>query len=109
MGKRLEHLIYCELIAYKDYVLPDTEITYWRTQDKLEVDFILNDKVATEVKQSEKVGKSNIKGMLTLQQEFPKLKFLVVCDTQINYVDNGIEYLSVQKFLEDLWSGVILS
>lgn len=109
LGKRLEHLIYCELIAYKDYVLPDTEITYWRTQDKLEVDFILNDKVAIEVKNSEKVGKSDIKGMRALQQEFPNMKYLVVCNTLLNYVEDGIEYMSVQKFLEDLWGGVILS
>ena len=109
MGKRLEHLIYCELVAFRDYVNGDLELTYWRTQDKLEVDFVLNDKVAIEVKNSEKVRKSDIKGLLALKQEFPTMKCLVVSNTLVNYTEDGVEHLNVQKFLTELWGGELFS
>ena len=51
-GKMFENYIFMELKAYIDYKATDDELYFWRSRDGYEVDFIIDKKVAIEIKTS---------------------------------------------------------
>src|SRR3989344_5638082 len=78
-GRSFEHYILMELIAYRDYFQKRFDITYWRTKQGLEVDFVLGDaRIAIEVKISTQVHQSDLQGLLAFCEEHPKTIAIVV-------------------------------
>jgi predicted AAA+ superfamily ATPase len=55
-GRALEHLVANELRAYLAYRRRDEALTFFRTTSQLEVDFVVGDRVAIEVKGSGRVS-----------------------------------------------------
>ena len=108
-GKRWEHLIYCELRAYLSYRELNLPLTYWRTRTHLEVDFIVGDEVAIEVKFSSSVRKSDIRGLFALAEDHPQMRKIVVCNEPFARIEEGVEFMPLQKVLDELWSHQILS
>lgn len=107
-GEALEHLVFLELLAYRDYRDPDLDLTYWRTTSQLEVDFVLNREVAVEVKASARVSPGDLKGIRALSEDLPLRRKLVVSgEPHERWVDD-IRILPHQTFLEELWSGALL-
>ena len=108
-GKSFEHFIFMELIAYKGLYEKRFDITYWRTKNGLEVDFILgNAEIAIEVKISKLVERSDLKGLIAFCEEHaPKKAIVVSQDTQPRKirVDDTIyiDILPWQVFLKRLW------
>lgn len=108
LGKSFEHLIFLELYSFSCYH-PQmySEIFFWRTQTKIEVDFILkleNKLFAIEVKNIKQPKKEHTKGLLAFKEEHPKAHTLVVCRIAENYVDqNDILYVNVSNFFVALW------
>jgi predicted AAA+ superfamily ATPase len=49
-GRALEHFIFLELRAYLDYRRLDHQLAYWRSRSQFEVDFVIGDGIAVEVK-----------------------------------------------------------
>ncbi|MBI5526106.1 MAG: ATP-binding protein [Deltaproteobacteria bacterium] len=109
-GKAFEHLIFMELCAYRSYFEKDFDMSYWRTKDGHEVDFVLNGgEVAIEVKGSESVSPVDLTGLAAFKEEFPPRRSLVVSqDPAPRLLASGIEVLPWRKFLTDLWDGVIV-
>ncbi len=112
-GKSLEHYIFLELHAYKMMKDRDEEITYWRTKNGLEVDFVLGDgKVGIEVKISNTIRTDNLKGLVGLSEEYGTKKLYVVClETRIRKIKfKGVDIiiLNYAIFLEKLWAGEIM-
>lgn len=107
-GETLEHLIFLELKAYFDYERIDLPLTFWRTQTKLEVDFLLGAAVAVEVKGTEHVSDADLKGLRALSEE-TKLKRRIVVSREktSRATDDGIEILPVEEFLKLLWEGFV--
>ena len=68
-GKALEHLIYLELLAYRDYTQKDVALYYWRSQSPFEFEFVINDSIAIEVKASARVANQDMKGLKALAEE----------------------------------------
>jgi predicted AAA+ superfamily ATPase len=56
----LEHQVFLELKAYLDYRRLDRPLTFWRTHAGHEVDFVVGDTVAIEVKGSRRVTRSKV-------------------------------------------------
>jgi predicted AAA+ superfamily ATPase len=106
-GKSFEHFILMELKAYQAYRNPELDIRFWRTSTGFEVDFILGDMdVAVEVKGTQKVHSGHTKSLKALMEEHPIKKAIVVSmEKQIRKLDNSIEILPWEGFLEILWSG----
>ena len=79
-GTLFETYIAMELIAYIDYSgLRNKEITYYRTSDgKREVDFIIGDEVAIEVKSSKNVQDKHLINLRELKEEAIFSKYIVV-------------------------------
>ena len=109
-GKAFEHFIFMELIAYKNMNDKRFDITYWRTKTGYEVDFILGDAVmAIEVKISECVQRSDLKGLIAFCEEHPATKAIVVSQDSAPRKIKGsdsidIEILPWRVFLDRLWS-----
>lgn len=109
-GKAFEHFIFMELIAYKNMNEKRFNIAYWRTKTGYEVDFILGDAVmAIEVKISECVQRSDLKGLIAFCEEHPTTKAIVVSQDSAPRKIKGsdavdIEILPWRMFIECLWA-----
>lgn len=108
-GEALEHLMYLELKAYLDYNFSTAKIAYWRSESQMEVDFVINDDIAIEVKGTDTVTASHLKGLKALGEDFPRMKkFIVSLEPRPRKVD-GIEIMHVDAFLKKLWRGEFIT
>lgn len=105
-GDAFEAFIFHELKTYIDYEAPSMPLSFWRTSSGIEVDFIINDSIAIEVKASTLISSSELKGLKAIQEESTDLKrFFVVCLEPISRRVDGIEIIHYAEFLKLLWSG----
>ena len=104
-GKAFEHFLYMELKACLSYS-GGGELSYWRSKSGYEVDFIIDDNIAVEVKSKKKIGNRDIKGLAAISEEAAwKHKLLVSRDPESEKFGKGIEKLHWREFLQNLWSG----
>jgi predicted AAA+ superfamily ATPase len=110
-GKAFEHFILMELKAYQAYCNPELMLHYWRTSAGAEVDFILGDMdVAIEVKSSQRVHETDSKNLIVLAQSHSiRKRLLISFETERKTLNNGVECLPWQLFLEKLWNGEIIT
>ncbi len=107
-GDALEHMIYLELRAYLDYHFSDIRLNYWRSESKLEVDFVLDKQVAIEVKGAGRVSRGDVKGLLALAEDVKKIRKIVVCTEPTYREQDGVQIFPYQDFLKALWSREII-
>src|SRR3989339_14113 len=104
-GKVFEHFIFTELRAFLNYTDKDHSLCFWRTKTREEVDFIVGDEMAIEVKGTEFVADKHLKGLLALNEEMKfKHNIVVSLDSEPRKIGNT-DILPVRMFLEKLWSG----
>ena len=68
-GKSFEQFICMELRAYLSYTRQKLPLTYWRSKNGHEVDFLLGTKTAIEVKSTQKTSTNDFKGLKYLKEE----------------------------------------
>lgn len=103
-GDGVETYLLHELMAYRDYVSGEP-LSYWRSTSGFEVDFILGDHTAIEVKAKETVSLQDMKSLRALAEEGKLKRYLCVSlEARSRRVD-GIRLLPVGEFLDALWSG----
>lgn len=103
-GGALEHLIFLELRAYLSYTQDSRPLTYWRTHSQIEVDFLLGDEVAIEVKSSPRISERDEKGLRALREDVPLKRRIIVCNEPVQRrSDSGAEIMPVEEFLACLW------
>jgi predicted AAA+ superfamily ATPase len=108
-GRALEHLVFLELRTYLDYTRSDQPLAFWRSHSHFEVDFVIHDRVAIEVKAKSRVNPRDYKGILALEEELRLERRVVVCEeARRRRDDRGVEILPVAAFLKDLWAGKLL-
>ena len=109
-GRALEHLVFLEVRSWLDYRGRDEPLTYWRSRSQFEVDLVIGDAVAIEVKAKSRVSVRDYKGLLALAEEVHLKRKLVVChEPRPRRDDQGVEIVPVQHFLQELWDGAILA
>ena len=111
-GIAFEHFIAMELRSYLSYRRLRTELTYWRTQSGVEVDFLIGSaaavEAAIEVKASARVSDRDLRGLRALADEgSPAARFLVSFDELDRRTDDGIRLLHWRTFLTDLWTDTL--
>jgi predicted AAA+ superfamily ATPase len=105
-GEGFETYICHELHAFVDYCAPNTSIHYWRSTSGLEVDFIVGDTLAIEVKSSSHISHNDLKGLKALQEENTEIQhYLVVCLEKIPRRVGNIDILPWEIFLKKLFEG----
>lgn len=107
-GIAFEHFIAMELRAYLSYRRLRHELTYWRSKAGHEVDFLLGDEVAIEVKTTDNITEKHLKNLQYLQEEKIVKKYLIVSFDKINRKTNDIEVLYWQDFLNLLWGDKVI-
>ncbi|MEJ5285329.1 MAG: AAA family ATPase [Brevinematales bacterium] len=106
-GFAFENLVFHELKCFVDYKNLQG-LNYWRSQSGYEVDFILCDKVAIEVKAKNFVTESDLSPLKALNEEvkFP-YNIVVSFDEKPRKIEN-ILILPWKEFFERLWAGEFL-
>ncbi len=105
-GRAFEQLIAIELRAWLDYRRIDAPLTFWRTKEKEEVDFVIGNAIAIEAKASEVISDRHLKGLRRLHEERPLERRIVVSRERVaRRTEDGIEILPAEQFLRLVWSG----
>lgn len=112
-GRAMEHFIFTELLAYKDYAEKTYEIFYWRSTSKFEVDFIIRLKskklIGIEVKGTSRIDKDDLKGLLAFEDDFKlEKRILVSNENNERWIDDKFEVLPLKNFCEKLWNHQLL-
>jgi predicted AAA+ superfamily ATPase len=103
-GEALETYLFHELISHSDYV-SEEPLSYWRSTTSFEIDFIIGDHTAVEVKAKENISAQDLKSLRALAEEKQLKRYLCVSlEPRPRKVD-GISVLPVADFLSALWSG----
>ncbi len=104
-GKSFEQFIFCELNAYLHYANDRRPLTFYRDYDGNEVDFIIGDDVAIEVKSTAMVTDKHVKALLKFTSEtLMKHAIVVSLDEKPRKMSN-IDVLPWTEFLFRLWGG----
>ncbi len=106
-GRALEQWVFMELRAYLSYRQRDEELTFWRSVNGQEVDFLLGSDIAIEVKATRRVTRKHLKGLLALREEKIFKKFYLLSEEPHAHVVEGIECLPFDEFFRRLWGGGI--
>ena len=107
-GDFFEHFIFTELKAYIDYFHPIKRLFYWRSTSGFEVDFLIENKVAIEVKSSDNISDKHLKGLLALKEENLIEEYILISDEKTRRKVKGILIYPWREFLDELWAGKII-
>jgi len=103
-GEAFETYLMHELRSYVDYISTEP-IHYWRSTSGFEVDFILGDHTAIEVKAKENVSAQELKPLRALAEEKKLRRYLCVSLEPRTRTVEGITILPYRRFLDALWDG----
>ena len=97
-----------EVKAYLSYSRKDLDLTYWRSVNAQEVDLIVGDRVAMEIKATSQAGPKHLTGLTALAEEsLVKRSIVVSMDPRIRKMGAATVY-PWQEFLKMLWDGELI-
>ena len=103
-GKVFEQLVHNEIRTFLSYTRDDRSLSFWRDSSGNEVDFIIGDEIAVEVKASNLVNAKHLKGIRRLSEEIAfKKRIVVSLDPNPRQIDD-ILILPYDEFFSRLWS-----
>ena len=103
-GLAFETWLLHELRSWIDYRSGE-ELSHWRSTSGFEVDFILGDHTAIEVKGKANVSPGDLKALRALGEEEKLRRYVCVCLEARRRRVGGVDVLPYGEFLEALWSG----
>ncbi len=105
-GAVLETLFLQQAMALNAYFELDYNFYYWRTQNQLEVDFILygnNSFFAFEIKRKSNLNKADFKAIKTFAADYPMAKYYLLYGGQTHYYyQDDIEVIPFSQALASL-------
>lgn len=102
-GLAFEHFIAMELRAYLSYRRIRKPLQYWRAKHGQEVDFIIGDELAVEVKSTAQFKDKHGKGLQAFAEEEICKRHILISHDPISRKLGRIETLHWRIFLEKLW------
>jgi predicted AAA+ superfamily ATPase len=102
-GEAFETYLMHELVSYRDYVSGEP-LSYWRSTSGFEVDFILGDHTAIEVKAKENLSTQDLKPLRALAEEKKLKRYLCVSLEPRRRNLENLTILPFREFLDSLWS-----
>lgn len=106
-GDAFEQFIGMELTACLSYQRSDDGLTFWRSVNRQEVDYLIGDHTAIEVKATRRVSPRDLQGLKALAEEKIFKKMLLVSQDPIAAVRDNVSCLHWKEFLKKLWNGEI--
>jgi predicted AAA+ superfamily ATPase len=103
-GLAFETLVMQELVAYRDYVSGEP-ICHWRSTSGFEVDFILGDHTAVEVKAKPVISANDLRSLRALSEEGKLRRHVCVTLERDRREVSGVQMLPWPHFVDALWGG----
>lgn len=113
-GKAFENWVFHELSAYLAYNNPPmrntNRLSYWGKYNGPEVDFLVGDWLAIEVKSSETIKANHLKSLYALKEKYPSFETQIVVSRVPRAMkrDDGILVLPYMDFAKRLWAGELI-
>lgn len=102
-GEAFETFLMHELVSHRDYVFEEP-LSYWKSTSGFEVDFIIGDHTAVEVKAKESISPQDLKSLRALAEEKKLKRYLCVSLEPRTRNVQGITILPFSTFLGALWN-----
>ncbi|MFH1996739.1 MAG: DUF4143 domain-containing protein [Candidatus Omnitrophota bacterium] len=103
-GEMFETFIMHELRSYISYISNEA-LQYWRSASGYEVDFILGDHTAIEVKAKENVPDRDLRPLAAIAEEKKLKRYICVSLEKTGRVVGPVMVLPYREFLSRLWNG----
>lgn len=103
-GAAFETYLLHELVCHRDYA-GGSSISHWRSASGFEVDFVLDDHTAVEVKAKANVAPRELRSLLALADEKTVRRTLCVSLEPRRRQVGAITILPWREFLDALWAG----
>lgn len=108
-GHAFEHFVIQEIIAYLGYKKSRERLSYWHTYSGNEVDAIIGDRIAIEIKATDIVKPKHLKGLKAFADEYTGFeRILVSWDPISRTTEDGIHVMYIRDFLQKLCTGKYL-
>jgi hypothetical protein len=98
-----------EVRAYLSYRRIKLPFTYWRSTHGHEVDFLIGERTAVEVKASSRVVPEDFKGLKALAEEGVFADFFLVSQDPVATRQANIRTIHWEEFVKRLWQGEIIA
>jgi predicted AAA+ superfamily ATPase len=102
-GEAFETYLMHELVSYSDYISGEP-LSYWRSTSGFEVDFIIGDHTAVEVKAKKNISANDLKSLRAFAEEKGLKRYLCVSLEPRKRNLEIVTVLPYRDFLEALWS-----
>ena len=103
-GEAFETWLLHELRCWRDYQ-SGASLSFWRSTSGFEVDVLIDDHTAIEIKAGATVGPADLKGLRALSEEMRLRRRIVVCRERRARRIDGIDVMPWADFLDELWAG----
>lgn len=108
-GRAFEQFIVQEIRACTSYRRLGLPMTYWRSLSQFEVDLVVGNELALEIKGTQRVQDHDLKGLRALKEEGLVAQYAVVSlDPETRKTTDSIQIYPWEIFLKLLWEGKIL-
>ncbi len=107
-GSLFEHFIAQELRAALSYQKRSHPLCFWRTHTQHEVDFVIPQLLAVEVKSTHSSHRRMAKGLKHFSSEHSVKHRVLVSRDPVDRIEEEIRFLCYTTFLKELWSGSLL-
>lgn len=108
-GRSFEHWVAMELRAYLSYRRRPESLCYWRSTAQHEVDFVVGDHTAIEVKATRHVAPRDLRGLQAIAEERKFRRLLCVSEDRTPATHGQVRCVPWQAFAEELWSDRLLA
>lgn len=106
-GQAFEHFLILEIRAYLSYRRIKKEISYWRSKNGHEVDLIIGNEVAIEIKSTKSVSDRNLKSLNYLAEEKIIKHYIMLSQDTLERKQGKIDIMHWKNFLQLLWQDQI--
>ena len=108
-GQAFEHFVIQELIAYLGYSKSRERLSYWHTYSGSEVDAIIGNRMAIEIKSTDIVKPKHLRGLNAFADEYSGFeRILVSFDPITRTTEDGIRLINIHDFLKKLWANELI-
>jgi predicted AAA+ superfamily ATPase len=108
-GQAFEHFIAMEIRAWLDYRRLNQTLSYWCSTHGAEVDFIIGDDIAIEVKTTNQLHDKHLKNLNLLIEEGICKQYIILSFDKINRKRGLIDIMHWETFLNRLWNDELLN
>ncbi|MBI2605704.1 MAG: ATP-binding protein [Deltaproteobacteria bacterium] len=106
-GVLFETLVLNELRAWIDYRRKDVKLSHWKSKSNFEVDFLLNDSVAIEVKCKDAINEKDLRGLRAILEEKPVKNAVCVYTGDSTLKFDRIHVYPLKTFIDMVWADLL--